>query len=98
MQWHQLDHMQTISTSLQTDNHTDSSSLNFTGRVLFMTPNQQRQSTEGKMKPVYQPKNLKTRLVTNSAYIYNSNDRSSRAVISKVNIMSDHNIARKICT
>jgi len=87
MQWHQLDHMQTISTSLQTDNHTDSSSLN-----------QQRQSTEGKMKPVYQPKNLKTRLVTNFAYIYNSNDKSLRAVITKVNIMSDHNTARKICT
>jgi len=29
MQWHQLDHMQTICTSLQTDNHTDTSSLNF---------------------------------------------------------------------
>ena len=29
MQWHQLDHMQTICTSLQTDNHTNTSSLNF---------------------------------------------------------------------
>jgi len=29
LQWHQLDHMQTICTSLQTDNHTNSSSLNF---------------------------------------------------------------------
>ena len=28
MQWHQLDHMQTICTSLQTDNHTNTSSLN----------------------------------------------------------------------
>ena len=28
-QWHQLDHMQTICTSLQTDNHTNTSSLNF---------------------------------------------------------------------
>jgi len=28
-QWHQLDYMQTISTSLQTDNHTNTSSLNF---------------------------------------------------------------------
>ena len=27
--WHQLDHMQTICTSLQTDNHTNTSSLNF---------------------------------------------------------------------
>ena len=28
-QWHQLDHMQTVCTSLQTDNHTDTSSVNF---------------------------------------------------------------------
>jgi len=27
MEWHQLDHMQTICTSLQTDNHTNTSSL-----------------------------------------------------------------------
>jgi len=30
-QWHQLDHMQTICTSLQTDNHTNTTSLNFYG-------------------------------------------------------------------
>jgi len=29
MQWHQLDHMQTICTLLQTDNHTNTSSLSF---------------------------------------------------------------------
>ena len=29
MQWHQLNHMQTICTSLHTDNHTNTSSLNF---------------------------------------------------------------------
>ena len=29
MQWHRLDHIQTICTSLQTDNHTNTSSLNF---------------------------------------------------------------------
>ena len=29
MQWHQLDHLQTICTSLQTDNHTNTSSLKF---------------------------------------------------------------------
>jgi len=28
MQWHQLDHMQIICTSLQTDNHTNTPSLN----------------------------------------------------------------------
>jgi len=29
MQWHQLDHMQTICTSVHSDNHTNTSSLNF---------------------------------------------------------------------
>jgi len=28
-QWHQLDHMQTIRTSLQRDNHASTTSLNF---------------------------------------------------------------------
>ena len=41
--------MQTICTSLQTDNHANTSSLNFYGPdALLLTPNQQRQSTEGK--------------------------------------------------
>jgi len=38
----------TICTSLQTDNHTNTSSLIFKGRMLFLMPNQQHQSTEGK--------------------------------------------------
>jgi len=46
MQWHQLDHMQTIRTLLQTDKYTYTSALSFTGRVLFLTPNPKRQSTE----------------------------------------------------
>ena len=46
-QWHQLDHMQ-VCTSLQTDNHASTSPLSFfTGRMPFLPPNQQRQSTEG---------------------------------------------------
>jgi len=45
-QWHQLHSVQTTCTSLQTDNHTSTSSLNFTGRMLFLTLNQQCQSTE----------------------------------------------------
>jgi len=49
-QLHQLDHMQIICTSLQTDNHASTSLLIFfTGRMLFLTPNQQRQSTEGRL-------------------------------------------------
>jgi len=42
-QWHQLGYMQ-VCTSLQTDNPTTQF---FTGRMPFLPPNQQRQSTEG---------------------------------------------------
>ena len=46
-QWHQLGHMQ-VCTSLQTDNHASTPPLRFfTGRMPFLPPNQQRQSTEG---------------------------------------------------
>ena len=46
-QWHQLGHMQ-VCTSLQTDNHASTPPLMFfTGRMPFLPPNQQCQSTEG---------------------------------------------------
>jgi len=46
-QWHQLGHTQ-VCTSLQTDNHASTPPLSFfTGRMPFLSPNQQRQSTEG---------------------------------------------------
>jgi len=45
-QWHQLGHIQ-VCTSLQTDNHASTPPV-FTGRMPFLPPNQQRQSTEGK--------------------------------------------------
>ena len=45
-QWHQLDHMQ-VCTLLQTDNHASTPPLSFfTGRMPFLLPNQQCQSTE----------------------------------------------------
>jgi len=46
--WHQLDDMQIIFyTTPQKDNHASTSSLNFfKGLMLFLTRNQQRQSTE----------------------------------------------------
>ena len=48
-QWHQLNRMQIICTSLLTDSYASTSSLHiFTGRMPFLPPNQQRQSTEGK--------------------------------------------------
>jgi len=47
-QWHQLGHMQ-VCTLLQTDNHASNPPLGFlTGRMPFLSPNQQRQSTEDK--------------------------------------------------
>jgi len=46
-QWHQLGHMQ-VCNFLQTDNHASTSLPSFfTGRMPFLSPNQQRQSTEG---------------------------------------------------
>jgi len=46
-QWHQLGHMQ-VCTSFQTDKHASTPPLSFfTGRMPFLPPNQQRQSTEG---------------------------------------------------
>jgi len=47
-QWHQLDHMQIICTTLQTDHHASTITQFFTGQMLFLTPNQHCQSTEGK--------------------------------------------------
>jgi len=44
-QWHQLGRMQ-VCTSLQTDNLASITQF-FTGRMPFLLPNQQRQSTEG---------------------------------------------------
>jgi len=44
-QWHQLGHMQ-VCTLLQADNHASTPPLSFfTGRVPFLLPDQQRQST-----------------------------------------------------
>jgi len=45
-QWHQSVHMH-VCTSLQTDNHASTHHSVFTGRMPFLSPNQQPQSTEG---------------------------------------------------
>jgi len=50
-QWHQLGHLQ-VCTSLQTDNHATPTTQFFTGWVPFLPPNQQRQSTEGKLSSI----------------------------------------------
>jgi len=51
-QWHQLGHMQ-VCTTLQTDNHGSTPPLFSTGRMPFLPPNQQRQSTEGHLLVLY---------------------------------------------
>jgi len=81
MQWHQLDdnaNNQTTCTSLQTDNHTNTLSLNFTGRMLFPTSNQQCQSNEGYVsESIYKaPKFLKS--ASNKAACANKTVFSSR--------------------
>jgi len=54
-QWHQLGHMQ-VCTSLQTDNHASTSQLSFfTGRMPFLSPKQQHQSTEGTLQIIAAP-------------------------------------------
>jgi len=47
-QWHHLGYMQ-VCTSLQTDNYASTPPLSFTGRMPFLPPNQQHQSSEGKI-------------------------------------------------
>jgi len=43
-------HIKIICTSVWTDNHASTSSLNFfTGGMLFLTPNEQHQSIEGRV-------------------------------------------------
>ena len=52
-QWHQLGCMQ-VCTSLQTASHASTPPLSFfTGRMPFLMPNQQHQSTEGKILNTY---------------------------------------------
>jgi len=47
-QWHQLDHMQIICNLVPINNHEQLITRFFTGQMLFLMPNQQRQSTESK--------------------------------------------------
>jgi len=69
-QWHQLGHMQ-ICTSLQTDNHASTSPLSFfTGRMLFLLPNQQRQSTEGNKGKVCRLQNDQIKLSDHQGFVY----------------------------
>jgi len=53
-----------VCTSLRTDNHASTPSLFFTGRMPFLPPNQQHQSTEGSNNTITQHNKLKPGLVT----------------------------------
>ena len=58
-QWHPLGHMY-VCTLLQTDNHASNQLLRFTGRMPFLPPNQQHQSTEGIIYPLANTDNKNT--------------------------------------
>jgi len=73
-QWHPLGHMQ-VGTSLQTDNHASTTPAHhhsvFTGRMPFLPPNQQRQSTEGNLRLSTKTANIKKIILLSSTWPYN---------------------------
>jgi len=57
-QWHQMGHIMQVCISLQTDNQARTPPLKFfTGRMPFLPPNQQCQSTDGTKKNLIQLQN-----------------------------------------
>ena len=67
--WHQLGHMQ-VCTSLQTDNHASTPPLMFfTGRMPFLAPNQQRQSTEGTRSAIISKSNSQSNLCSKNCVL-----------------------------
>ena len=82
-QWHQLGHTQ-VCTSLQTDNHASTPPLSFfTGRMPFLPPNQQRQSTEGNTISLYIAANPIIRSVAVNARKSRSSRRTARSVVAR---------------
>jgi len=65
--------MQTTCISLQTDNHNNTSSLNFyrPDTILFLAPNQQCQSTEGIIKEDLKERNMDTRAAAKQTEVEN---------------------------
>jgi len=75
MQWHQLDNTQTICTSLHTDNHTNTSSLNFYRQGAFPGA-QPCQSTQGYTKcflRTYKFLSWVSSTATYGSFLYNKN-------------------------
>ena len=80
-QWHQRGHMQ-VCISLQTDNHASTPPLKcFTGRMPFLQPNQQHQSTEGRTPPCLVSLESKLLLV---AVVHGGTQREAGARVSGV--------------
>jgi len=52
-QWHQMNHMHAICTSLQKKTMPAPHQLDFTGRMPFLTPSQQHQNTEGQVTSLW---------------------------------------------
>jgi len=68
-QWHQQDHMQTICISLQADNQATSSLIFMgQGRVLFLSSNQQCQSTENNSQCINFEKKISHSLLEKSFF------------------------------
>jgi len=79
-QWHQLGHMQ-VCTLLQTDNHSV-----FTGRMPFLSPNQQRQST------VEQQSGTNSLVTFALHFLLTFNEAEKRAVVRVLLVVSYLNI------
>jgi len=90
-QWHQLGHMQ-VCTSLQTDNHASTPTTQFfTGRIPFLPPNQQRQSTEASSEHVVYMYS------TSSGSVYTESWRTELHS-AQVALVRDHHDARSLVT
>jgi len=67
-----------VCTSLQTDNHASTPPLSFfTGRMPFLPPNQQRQSTEGK-KALKAKQSTEGKTPNNNHYMEKNYSRKNR--------------------
>jgi len=71
-------------TSLQTDNHASTPPLSFfTGRMPFVPPNQQRQSTEGNIKE----KNKKSKKMDMLRSVGKQSEKSMESVLKKSSVI-----------
>jgi len=74
-QWHQLDHMQIICTSLQTDNNTSTSSLNFCGQMLFLPPTNSVKALKAHLLYKLQPTTNPQQIERTKMVLYRDDDK-----------------------